>query len=801
MKLKSVRLHPFGRFHDELRSFDSSLVVIHGPNELGKTTIRQAIVHSLFTPTNQAAAQFRNTMERWLPLPAGDHAVVTLTFEHEGVEWTLDKRWGAGASSRLTDGTVVLGDAAAVQKRLGDMLTHNEATFRHILFTGQAELEQTLAVIDANASSLRDIRDLIRAGAGAAGDVDEQRLRKRLDERIEKAFGRWNDDRGRPEPQNGQEKGIANPWKRGTGTILEAWYAWQVLLAERDAVLELERSIDRINTLVADQERIVSEAAAFLAQYGHLRKDVAERNVLDERLARLEGETKTLGDVFRAWPVAEAALQQWPVRKQELETTRDTLLEELKNAEQRRDGAAIREAFKTIEAAKHAYDQAMAVTNTLPDPGQERVDAVDALCDAITTAENKLAARKLAWQIEADAPRQVLLEQGMAPAETLTIGADGTAGTAEARVRVVAGGITLTVSGGGDDVDALFRSLAANRARLTDELRACNATTRDALVVMVEKHRDAEALARQKEAAFIGALGNKTFAQWEQAIHTLDGLPHTRDVAIITNQIESIRTLLVTEQAQAKNHHTLLEAWTTAFATQEALQDKLLEVNAALKDGKKRRAALATLPAGFDSPQQLLERLDDAQREQLKAQEQLTDVRARCAELTTRLGDRRSQDLAEAADTAARKFERTRAEGQSYRRIRQELDRITANPEIDPLQTFGDKVAAVFSRITGGGATLEFTGQLPSRVIRGTLSLPPERLSHGGGGALALAVRLAMAEAYLAQGGGFLIFDDPLVHFDARRMAIATDILRELSGNVQVIVFTCHDHHAAELRT
>ncbi len=76
-----------------------------------------------------------------------------------------------------------------------------------------------------------------RCHRGPAALGDEKRLRKRLGERIEKAFSRWDNDRGRSEPQNGQEQGIANPWKRGTGTILKAWYAWQQFIAERDAVL------------------------------------------------------------------------------------------------------------------------------------------------------------------------------------------------------------------------------------------------------------------------------------------------------------------------------------------------------------------------------------------------------------------------------------------------------------------------------------------------------------------------------------------------------------------------------------
>jgi len=799
MHLKTITLHPFGRFADETWSLDRPLVVIHGPNELGKTTLRQAIMHALFTPTNQTPTQFRNAVERWVPQPGGDHASVTLTFEHGGSEWTLVKRWGAGASSRLTDGTTVLADAANVQKKMAELLAHNEATFRHVFFTGQAELERTLDAIEEHSGHLRDIRDLLCVGAGAAGGVDEQRLRRSLDEKIAKAFGRWDDERGRPERQNGQERGVANPWRRETGRILEAWYAWQRIVAERDEVLELERTIDHVNREVAGQEQVVADASAFVSRHGHLRNDLNERGLLEERLVRLDRDVLTLAEAYRGWPVAMAAVDVWTTRTSELETIRTDLQSELESAEKCRDGQATRDAFHRVEVAKRAWEEAVAAAEKIPALAKDQVTEVDRLSDAITTVENKLAARKLAWRIEAEEPGDVRIERGIEPAETLTIVPAGTTGTAEARVRVVAGGITLTVESGDDDVDELFRALGNHRSRLAEALAALEVPSREALVVMTEKRRDADAVVKEKKAAFTGALGSKTLEQWEEEIKALDDLPSTRGIDVVKALLETVRTQLVTEATEAKKQQDSLDAWTKAYVDPDALGEKLIAAKADLSRQKKRLETLATLPEGFDSAQVLIAKLDEAQRSKDEAQRQLMDLKTRCAELTTTLGDRRSQDIAEAAEVAQRKFERVRVEGRDYRRIKHELDRIAADAATDPLGPFGDKVAALFSRITGTDASLEFEGQLPTQVVRGSVSLSPERLSHGGGGALALAVRLAMAEAYLANGGGFLMFDDPLVHFDQSRMAVAAAIIREASVNSQVIFFTCHQHHAEQL--
>jgi len=177
----------------------------------------------------------------------------------------------------------------------------------------------------------------------------------------------------------------------------------------------------------------------------------------------------------------------------------------------------------------------------------------------------------------------------------------------------------------------------------------------------------------------------------------------------------------------------------------------------------------------------------------------LPALRQEFGQLTGELGDERSEDVTEQAASAERVFNRARAQGRAYLRIQQELDHLAGAAGVDPLANFSERVAGLFSQITGGAAAIEFDGQLPASVVRGAVSLPPDRLSHGGGGALALTVRLAMAEAYLQGHSGFVMLDDPLVHFDKTRMAVAADVLRTFSASTQVLFFTCHDHHAERL--
>ena len=63
-------------------------------------------------------------------------------------------------------------------------------------------------------------------------------------------------------------------------------------------------------------------------------------------------------------------------------------------------------------------------------------------------------------------------------------------------------------------------------------------------------------------------------------------------------------------------------------------------------------------------------------------------------------------------------------------------------------------------------------------------------LSRGTADQLYLAVRLAVCRLCLP-GKPPIVLDDALAAFDDRRMALALDLLRELAGEQQLLLFTC----------
>ena len=98
----------------------------------------------------------------------------------------------------------------------------------------------------------------------------------------------------------------------------------------------------------------------------------------------------------------------------------------------------------------------------------------------------------------------------------------------------------------------------------------------------------------------------------------------------------------------------------------------------------------------------------------------------------------------------------------------------------------------IFERLTGGRYDRLIIGQDFSMEAgaqgEDTLRSPLWR-SEGTADQIYLALRLAVAEELMPEAP--VILDDALIRFDDSRLATALDILRELSGRKQVIVFSC----------
>ena len=95
MRLHRLEVQDFRGIHSATIAFGPGLTVLHGPNELGKSTLVEAIHAALFLQTTSQAGTEHVTWGGSTP------ACVSLTFEHQGKLWRVSKRFGQKPYAKL----------------------------------------------------------------------------------------------------------------------------------------------------------------------------------------------------------------------------------------------------------------------------------------------------------------------------------------------------------------------------------------------------------------------------------------------------------------------------------------------------------------------------------------------------------------------------------------------------------------------------------------------------------------------------------------------------------------------------
>lgn len=799
MKLLTLRLHPFGAAVDRSCTLQDGLNVLEGPNEFGKSTLSNALWHTLQTPTNLTPAKLRNTIGRWYPMPSGDHVRVTLCFEAQGSTWTLEKTWGAGSASRLhADSAAAIADPEKVQEKLNALLRLNEATWRQVLFTGQAQLAATVQELAANGAALDDVHTLLKGAAAIPGDIAPEKLSSALDERTEAHFSRWDVQTNGPEAG----RGITNPWRNKLGPIVEAYYAKEALRAQHDNVVRYEHELDAVNARLGEGQEALKKDEAFIREGKGLRQGLSKRGALEEKVSRLTNEEKALMAIVAAWPGADNVIEAKDKEHTRHGNSLTRLETELADARKHAAAEALRQGHLRLTAAKVAWDEAnQKLTNTR---------AVDLLAlkklkqleQQIEALRIQIAAQKLAAKLEASGERTVTLQRGAEASESIVLGPSKPwEGEAAGRFTVEVDDLRISVQSGMEDVDALFTKLTAANGKHSEWLAAIGHENLAAAETASKANEDLARDAKTKEGLYTAALQGRTAEQWAADMEAIATLPQTRALPVLEQEKTETLAQQATLKAEADQERRKVEQWVREHTDISTLMQKVIDRKGELQTAEQELSALPVLPKGFGSVTDYLNMLETKEQAQTHLQVRLQAEQVKHAELMGRTPERTAEDIRSELDLKEREFRRQLAEGECLLRIREKLKAmITARGDGDPLQGLTEAIATHFNALTGGRYTgVQLDGPAPAQV-NGAASLPIGLLSQGTLGSLALATRLALAQLYLKEDNGFLVMDDPFTDMDPGRRSAAIRAIGEFAQEKQVLLFTCHPQHAQEAR-
>lgn len=777
MELERIASEQFGGVLDRELDFAPGLNVVLGDNESGKSTMISALFHGFTTPAKLDKRKNKEFLNRCFPTNGADTIDVSLTFREGEGRYQLEKVWDKTGESTLTKLKQPVGGLLRDRKaeeRLQELTKYGPAIYDYLVFGRQ---ENESAILDwcydffgtATDGDLETARQLASSAVSAAGGISGEKFLQVLEEKLKALTGHWDLERDRPD----KGKDIDNPWAKGVGTILGAYYQlrhaqedYRQAQARTQELTDLKATLER---LTAEKRRLEQRRSQLLSQQGR----VENRATL---LQLLNKEEKTLRG-------AESAANTWPgllEQRNRGEALRVAKLE----ADRRVERGSIEKTLLELgelDREIEVLEQAVAGREMLPQDCK-------AAQNCLTQRERnrgQLAAARLRAEIALEPGVKALVETAAGELREIT-------GTTDLNLE---GFVALTIPGVGKfrvapealDVDSLQQRIRESEQALKELLTRWNVADEEALQAQGDQYRQDCARLETLEQKRQTKLNGETRESLEAR---LAELPVDETVEIPETLADDLAAYLRTAgqrtvDGAVAGAQTRLESLEREYVSQEKLADQLTALREKTAEYRRQLAELgetdldeASFRRELDQIEEDLEEQETRRTQALQRQGVLT-----AAELPD-LGEMEAElgRLEQALETEKRTC-------RAYERIRQDVERLQGETE-DQMAGFTQRFCEKLSAIGGEKLTAENGGGLLLRSGDNALTAG-DFLSEGTRKTVLLAFRLAVLESFFPEGGGLVVLDDELLDMDPGRRGQAAALLRDFAEKNQVIFTTC----------
>jgi exonuclease SbcC len=800
--IRRIEVTAFGALSGSALEFGPGLSVVLGDNETGKSTFYRAMHHTLLTPTSLDKRTLERELGAFFPRPSGNAAECALHLEAGGL-YAIRRRWGTDAEeeARLPDGSVVRG-AEEVSSLIRRLLPVSPGTLRTVFLADQSELDRTLARLGEAPEARDEAATVLRSIRLEAGGVSPDAFTRLLDARLASLLGRWELERDRP--QDG--RGHRNPWTRGAGDIVKAFYALEAARERLTAVRNAEQALDEaqaaLDEAAARAHGLTDFCTKHEAAYRSIsaaRGRMSEIRANEETLARLR-------EANRQWPVALRDHEQLTTALADLKTRRAALEERLERSRRLERQKAARERLGRVDALRARLQAAEQELEETPVVDAGAIEELREIEEQLPYAEARLATGTVRVNVESTVEKPLGARVDGEDEEPGTVGPSSPREVSASRQVVLhLDPFTVTVEAGEESFDELREALAVLRGRrekLCAKVGASSAVEGQALLN-----------ARKKLGSQVGELENAVANELgvspeeaETAYAELAAAAGAGEDALETPTDELVEELArVREEAAGTGSRcdaaaALLADLAERYGDQDQLEIELGETSRTLRELRDQAEGGAEVPLGFTDADAFLAEYERARQLRSDAEHELSEQRVAYAELIGSQPDETSEELARSVGDAEARFARLKRDARSLVVIRDRARAIVEEQDESVFDPFVARVEEYVNAATGAAYTTVVSADplTPERFKRGEgPELPYNLLSQGTRDSLALALRLSLAETLLQGGSAPLVMDDPLVDMDPERRAAAAAMITRYAERHQVIIFTCHPEHAA----
>jgi len=805
MRISSLSLHPFGGIAHKDISFQPGLNVVLGPNEAGKSTLYAALEKGLFLSSQLTKLQFKKELELYLPLAGGDTLQVALSFDKDSAHYSLSRSWGASKGSRLElPGGQILTDDKGIQEKIQSLLSASERTYQTVLMARQMVLQNTREDIMAEGTTLHQLGDILREAVLQTDGISVDAFKEKVEELYEEYFSHWDEERQMPE----DGRGIINPWKNKVGEILSAWYRAEEAKAEFNKGQLAYDAYESAASRLKEKEESVKAEADYLQNKKDVYDKAGQRLLLAQRIKAAQEALKNLMEANRSWPVLEENIKRLSEQQPGLETKISAAKSELEIARKQAALVGLRQKYQRVVEKKALWEEAKKQLSILPVMEADELRQLQMLSAEIERLKAALIAGKLAGNLKA--VKNLSLEIQKKP-ETLFEAFDIPAG---AEFKLEAEGLlilkhpdwVIELASGTGEYQQNWEAYSAKKTQLEKLLIEKKLANLADAEPRFEAYRQGQQAVKNAALNYQQELGSQSWEELEERIKSAGEVVSVKsepELVKITSDLEHESKSLQEKLNQDKEKLGKLVKEYNSF------EELLLKVATETAERRKWETELAALSTDSDSAQseEEISRFIADYKERKESYEitlkEIESLKIEQVRMEEQLPDASPEELEKVLKQAQAEFEKIKRKAEALARVRNKLISILAPVDqgtFTPcLQKMGDYFATVSGRRDKAAGTAE--DNLPIGIRREDIALeiPYANLSTGTKDLFGLAIRLAMADYFLKGAEGFLVLDDPLVNLDPERQKKAAGLLSDYSQHCQVILFTCHPHHAEML--
>ncbi len=800
MIVRRLGLNPFAGGRDRNLEFAPGLNVVLGPNEAGKSTLAAALRRVLFAGAPMTQVRFRSLIAPYLPVGQGNTARASLEFHCGGKTFRLERTWIAPKSlaSRLfLDDGGELSDEGRIQEILEECLGAHEGTYEHVLCVSQASLSRTIENLEEDAGSgTGGFADLLRKSLYASDGVAIDMFGRRLDDHIAQYFGRWDPAHNAPE----KGRGIDDPWEKGAGTILTAYYDFARAERAFREVDGYERTLDEFVAKEKEGEDRYSALSGTVSGQSAIAEDARRRSALTRDLQDREKELRDLREAIEQWPKAEAQLE---IASQSIVTLLARYAEvekELSEARERTRQQKIRDAFAKAERIHLRVLEEEEILKGLSPITPDQIEELRKELAVLQKIEIRISARKLALRLMAKSPGEFHVHQGTDDVAISLKAGEVYESTVAGKLVLTHPAMTLEVWSADDDAETLERQRGQTQARLVSLLERVKSKTIEDAIAAFKVYDAQRTKVDTSRRVLAETLGEQTFEALAGQVRALRQTNPARQEEEITKELLVMRGEGEAKRAEQRTLQLQCDAWTKLYGSMENLLTKFAACKTEEQKTRETMASSTPLPSGYADAEAFLAAYEKAKADMDGAFRSLVDIQKARLEFEKNAPGGTRKELDEVCRRRKDEFQRILEQGRAYQRIRSELDRLLKVLDNNLFTSYRRRAEELLTRLTlERHGSLRMQGALPERIDTGGHELTLAQLSGGTLDVLAIAIRIAMAEIYLKEGDGFIVLDDPLVNLDPERQTVAASILQEFSRHHQIVVFTCYPSHAGLL--